>query len=156
TGTLLQLVNLENGQKLAQRFIENYAGLDVFSPNGLVLAMEIDAGPDPTPRPINRNAPLGAGWRLRRAELQEVMSGRQLAILPPAPGIYLGGFSPDGQTVATSTYQLVHRDGREHCDQQSIHLSEIVTGQDRLTIRLAETGDLQNITKMLFGPDGRT
>jgi RNA polymerase sigma factor (sigma-70 family) len=144
---LTQLWDLSTGQTLVRRGNQSAIHFDSFSPDGKIMAGFVD-----TCEPVDSDYVV--------AVLEEVATGREIVRIsqPYAGRGHPVVFSPDGQTCVTMTsrYQREDDDSPYEVDRHTIHMWEMATGKERLTITNNELGEGFVYVEFAFAPDGRT
>lgn len=144
---LTQLWDLTTGQTLVRRGNQSEIHFDSFSPDGRLMAGFVD-----TREPVESDYVV--------AVVEEVATGREILRLsqPYAGRGHPMVFAPDGQTCVTMTsrYQREDDDSPYEVDRHSIHLWEVATGKERLTITNNQRGEGFVYVEFAFAPDGRT
>ncbi len=152
---LFHVWDLKTGAALARREEDATVGYRLFSPAAKhalrfatppAAAGEGGSAAGPGPGLAEPGSPA-------KVELVEVATGKRPLSFPHPD--YLGvawALSPDGRTLVTTTGPPP--DGPGGTD--ALHLWELATGQERLTIRAAERGPLGRFEQVAFAPDGRT
>jgi WD40 repeat protein len=86
----------------------------------------------------------------------DVMTGRRLLTLPqPDQFSHAVAFSPDAQTLLTETSELLLEEGKQQYGKHNLHLWELRSGKERLTIPGDKSGWEFSYNTILFSPDGR-
>jgi WD40 repeat protein len=154
---LFQVWDLATGKALVRRADPTGHGLRQFSPDAKFVLSCI--GTDPV-------GPGGMGGSMASTgmpqpfgpsavTLHEVTTGRQILPLPqPDSYGYVQAFAPDGRTLVTATGK---RRGFEALpsEQHALHLWELATGKERLTITPGKVGWEYRFEHVAFAPDGR-
>lgn len=149
---LFQVWDLATGGALVRRADPSGFGLRLFSPDAkLVLSC------------IGTTAPVPAGpgdWVADKVgpftvALSDVATGRTVLPLPQPDGYcYVHAFASDGRTLVTATGKL---HGLEFpLDHHALHLWELATGKERLTIAPGETGLEFRFEHVALAQDRRT
>jgi WD40 repeat protein len=154
----LQVRDTADGRVLTQRTDHSGKRFAAFSPDTRILATYVDTY-GPVAPSNNPKAKAAGGTEVVGVQvvLEDVTTGRQLlAITLPERNGYRADFPPDGRTLVTHDYRVRNDDNGSHVDNHALHLWELVTGQERLTIRSPEEGFQYGYEKLVFSPDGRT
>jgi WD40 repeat protein len=148
---LFHVWDLATGEALVRRADPSGFGLQVFSPDAkLVLS-------------CNGTETGASSWSSGRIRplsgvpstvvLREVDTARQILPLPqPDSHSYVQAFAPDGRTLVTATGKPRAYPTHHH----TLHLWELATGKERLTIAPGKTGWEYKFKHVAFAPDGRT
>jgi WD40 repeat protein len=143
---LFQVWDMASGQVLVRGSPRSRVYFDSFSPDG-----ELMAGYVSTDKPVESDSPV--------VIVEEVATGHQVVTLPQPDNGHDGVpvFAPDGRMLATSTARFRRgRDNAYYVDRHAIHLWELLTGKERLTITNNDPGLQFQYTHLAFAPDGRT
>jgi WD40 repeat protein len=159
--SLLHVWDSATGKVLSRRPVDspdNNLEVRLFSPDlrayvkytdpaSLAAAAKADPG-DKKPLP-----PSGTSL----VELKDVATGRPLLALPqPDRCGYREAFSPDGRLLATVTFRLGLDGNNYRQDRHTIHLWELASGTERLSIVGPEVGFPSRFVQLAFSPDGST
>jgi hypothetical protein len=102
-------------------------------------------------RPFDQ--PQAATWQ---TVLQETATGRPLLGLPqPDRHGHLQAFAPDGRSLVTATYKILH-DAASQFGTNAIHLWELASGGERLTITVDPPTGPCRYEQLALAPDGHT
>jgi WD40 repeat protein len=151
---LFQVWDLATGEALVRRFDPSGFGLRLFSPDAkLVLSCKSTGPPGAFPAEwVTSNA---TQFGPSTVALSDAATGRPILPLPqPDSYCSVQAFAPDGRTLVTATGKLV--DSGLPSDHHALHLWELATGKERLTIAPGETGREYRFERVAFAPDGRT
>jgi WD40 repeat protein len=89
--------------------------------------------------------------------LRDATTGRQILPLPqPDDYGYVQAFAPDGRTLVTFTGRVRSGFDRLLSDYHALHLWEVATGKERLTITPGKSGWEYRFEHVAVAPDGRT
>jgi RNA polymerase sigma factor (sigma-70 family) len=133
---LLQIWDLATGQPLVRRVSKSPIDFTAFSPDAKLMAVYVE-----TVRQTKEGEVVPGTTTVI---VEEVAIGRQVVALPQPEGDgYYKAFSPDSQTLATVT-------------RRTIHLWELATGKERLTVTNDVPGYQFDYEQIAFAPDGRT
>src|SRR5262249_28288073 len=151
---LFHVWDLATGEALVRRDDPSGFGLQLFSPDAkLVLSCN---GTDPGGasssgmiRPL-----FGVSSTV---VLRDVATGRHILPLPqPDSHAYVQAFAPDGRTLVTATGKVRRDFESVPSDHHTLHLWELATGKERLTIAPGKTGWEYRFEHVAFAPDART
>ncbi len=127
---------------------------NIFSADGQVAAGDV-SGPmiednvKDKPRPPQPKAAKPIG-------IINVVTGRQLLTLPqPDQSSQAIAFSPDAQTLLTETSEEFWEGDKQHIGKHFIHLWELRSGKERLTIPSEKSGWEFDYQRIVFSSDGR-
>jgi hypothetical protein len=158
---LLHLWELTTGKVLSRRPMDSpkhNREVCLFSPDlrAYVTYTDPDAAAAAKAGPADNKTLPPSGASL--VELKDVATGRPLLALPQPdrPGYRGDAFSPDGRLLATVTYRLGLEGDNYRQDRHTIHLWELASGAERLSIVCPEVGFQHRIVEVAFSPDGRT
>lgn len=154
---LFHVWDLATGKVLLRRTDPSGFGLRLFSPDAKLVLTCIGT---------DRIGPGGIGWVASAGMPQppgpstvvlgDVATGRQILPLPqPDAYGYVQAFAPDGRTLVTTTGKLGRFDMLPS-DHHTLHLWELATGKERLTIAPGKTGWQYRFEYIAFAPNGRT
>jgi RNA polymerase sigma factor (sigma-70 family) len=155
---LFHVWDLATGEALVRRADPSGFGLRLFSPDAKLVLSCI--GTDPVgPGGMGSSVassgmtqPFGASTVV----LRDLAMGRQILPLPqPDSYGYVQAFAPDGRTLVTATGKLRGLEALPS-DRHTLHLWELATGKERLTIAPGKTGWQYRFEHVAFAPDGRT
>jgi RNA polymerase sigma factor (sigma-70 family) len=150
---LFHVWDLATGEARVRRADPSGFGLQLFSPDAkLVLSCN---GTNPGGAfPSEMICPLGVSSTV---VLRDVATGRKILPLPqPDSHAYVQAFAPDGRTLVTAT-GTVRRDFESvPSDHHTLHLWELATGKERLTIAPGKSGWQYRFEHVAFALDGRT
>jgi RNA polymerase sigma factor (sigma-70 family) len=159
-GSLLHVWDPATGKVLARREDRSRTFSVLFSPDARTLATYVDtlkpAVPpkDPKAKALKEGAVEVTGTQV---VLQDVATGRpRLAIPLPDRNGYRAAFAPDGRSLLTYGYRVRTDAKGSHWDNHALHLWELASGQERLTIRSPVENDQGGYECVTFSPDGRT
>jgi RNA polymerase sigma factor (sigma-70 family) len=158
TGMIYGVWNLATGKALTKRpDASRVVNIRLFSPDGQrVLEYVHGGGPGAPAAGRGAGGPAGAGDRVPAptlAVLSEVATGRHLLTLPqPDTAGEVSAFAPDGRTLVTATFRE-ERVGDGFRYDNALHLWELATGKERLTISCTAPRPFSHVA---FAPDGRT
>jgi RNA polymerase sigma factor (sigma-70 family) len=154
---LFHVWELATGKALVRRADPSGFGLRLFSPDAKVVLSCI--GTDPVGPGGMGDSVASTGMPQPSPStvvLSDVASGRQILPLPqPDSYGYVQAFAPDGRTLVTATGKLRGFEAFPS-DQHTLHLWELATGKERLTIAPGKTGWEYRFEHVAFAPDGRT
>jgi WD40 repeat protein len=143
---LAHVWDLNTGRAQVRSSQRSHINFDCFSPDAKLMAGYVS-----TDRPVEADSPV--------AIVEEVATGRHILTLPQPDngGIASPVFAPDCLTFATLISRVRRvSDDAYHVDRHAIHLWELATGKERLTITNYEPGQQLEYTQVAFAPDGRT
>jgi WD40 repeat protein len=149
-GSLLHVWDLTDGRVRQRR--ADHSDSYIFSADARMLATFVSAyKPASSPKQVKVRETAGT-----QAVVQDVITGRtRLSILLPDSYGHRAAFSPDGRTLMTSSYKLRTDEKGSRFSDHTLHLWELVTGFERLTVRSPDEGRLADYSTFTFSPDGR-
>jgi WD40 repeat protein len=160
---LFQVWDLATGEALVRRadpWVRRSnpwgSGARLFSPDAkLVLScLATTAGGDAMPA-VMASSGTPAHFGPCTVDLRDVATGRPILPLPqPDTYGYVQAFAPDGRTLVTATGKMPETEAVPS-DHHALHLWELATGKERLTIAPGETGREYRFEQVAFAPDGR-
>lgn len=155
---LFQIWDLATGKQLVRRKLDaDNLEVSAFSPDASTYVKFVDTNPPPqTKEPIGMAPPAGT----MQLVLRDIASGQtRLTVPQPDYSAHVAGFSPDGQTMMGLTYRIVPPKDKRRSNQHALHLWELATGKERLTILPREvTGEYDwqyDFHQVIYSPDGR-
>jgi hypothetical protein len=151
-GSAIDVWDLTTGRLLIHRALTNKEHSRSFSPDGKLMLGYLS----PTETQKRDKPAAERPFVPTLVVLREVATGRQILAIPQpdSPG-FQHAFSPDGQTLATVTYRWGRESDGYRMERHAIHLWELATGQERLTITNDEHGGRFIYEQIVFTPDGR-
>jgi RNA polymerase sigma factor (sigma-70 family) len=159
-GSLLHVWEPDTGRVPVRRAERSRVDLAAFSPDARILATYAESFKPATP-PKNPKAKALKEGAVEvvgtHVVLQDVATGRpRLAIPLPDRNARRTVFSPDGRTLVTCGYRERTDEKGSHDDKYTLHMWELATGAERLTLRSPQNDFNFYFEDILFSPDGRT
>src|SRR5579883_1533870 len=155
---LFDVWDLATGEALVRRADSSGFGLRIFSPDAKLVLSCIGTDPAGAGGMVDSMSSSGAPQPSGPATvvLRDVTKGRQFLPLPqPDSYGYVQAFAPYGRTLVTATGKLRGFEAFTS-DKHTLHLWELATGKERLTIAPGKTGWEYRFEHVAFAPDGRT
>ncbi|HEV3083538.1 MAG TPA: sigma factor-like helix-turn-helix DNA-binding protein, partial [Gemmataceae bacterium] len=164
-GLMLETWDVASGRLMLSRMENPSRQWSLFSPDSKIMVGYLDmqegtvgpAAKKARPGPATMKAG-GSETRYGNTQvvLQEVATGRQLLTLPqPDNYRHRAAFSPDGRILVTSTCRVSPGDNGSRWENHALHLWELATGKERLTIKFGKEGWEYEIEQITFSPDGK-
>jgi WD40 repeat protein len=145
----------DSGRVQARRADHSGGYFAAFSPDAHWLALYVDteAPLDASDGPLEK---LGTVKVLAtQVVVQEVATGRpRLTIILPDHNGFRAAFAPDGRTLVTASYRVTTDARGSHWDRYALHLWELWTGKERLSIPSPEADQEAGYWPLAFSPDG--
>jgi WD40 repeat protein len=157
-GPLVCLWDVDTGRVLSQRTDLSKAHFIAFAPDARIMATY-----GATYAPVNaahaqamkKGPPLQVVHS--QVVLQQVTTGRELFSFPlPDRNGYQAAFSADGRTLITYSYKAGSDAQGSYWKAHTLHLWELATGKERLTIPSPDDGNETAYQHIVFARDGRT
>jgi WD40 repeat protein len=146
--------DLATGKPLvSRRDSANVISVRQFSPDARLVMQQVDGGGGGEGAAGGfKDDGAGGPAPISTVLVHDVATGKQVAALPlPRPGGHLGAFARDRRTLLTATFRGERKaDGWTY--HNALHLWELATGKERLTISFSAPG---RVCQIALAPSGR-